>query len=91
MTSDQVLAEEEAILTWAFDAQLDDPQPSRTVERAGLDVVQADAAAAVAGHDRLVVIVGPAGAGNRNDYRGNGARNERDAADREAVEHSEEG
>ena len=69
MTSDQVLAEEEAILTWAFDAQLDDPQPSRTVERAGLDVVQADAAAAVAGHDRLVVIVGPAGAGKTTMLR----------------------
>ena len=63
VTSHHVLAQEEAILTWALDAQLDDPQPSTTIERDGLDVLQADAAAAVAGDDRLVVIVGPAGAG----------------------------
>ena len=63
VTSHQVLAQEEAILTWALDTQLDDPQPSPTIERDGLDVLQADAAAAVAGDDRLVVIVGPAGAG----------------------------
>ena len=48
-TSPAVLAEEERILTWALDAQLDDPAPSATVEVVGLDVVQADAAAAVAG------------------------------------------
>ena len=63
VTSHHVLAQEEAILTWALDAQLDDPQPSPTIDRDGLDVLQADAAAAVAGDDRLVVIVGPAGAG----------------------------
>ena len=63
VTSRQVLAQEEAILTWVFDAQLDDPQPSTTVNRGGLDVLQADAAAAVAGEDRVVVIVGPAGTG----------------------------
>ena len=62
-TSPAVLAEEERILTWALDAQLDDPAPSATVEVVGLDVLQADAAAAVAGHDRLVVAVGPAGTG----------------------------
>jgi hypothetical protein len=62
-TSSAVLAEEERILTWALDAQLDDPAPSATVETLGLDVLQADAAAAVAGHDRLVVVVGPAGTG----------------------------
>ena len=63
VTSHHVLAQEEAILTWVLDTQLDDPQPSPTIERDGLDVLQADAAAAVAGDDRLVVIVGPAGAG----------------------------
>ena len=52
-TSPAVLAEEERILTWAIDAQLADPAPSATVDRDGLDVLQADAAAAVAGQDRL--------------------------------------
>lgn len=63
VTSHQVLAQEEAILTWVLDSQLDDPQPSMTVTRGELDVLQADAAAAVAGEDRVVVIVGPAGTG----------------------------
>jgi conjugative relaxase-like TrwC/TraI family protein len=62
-TSDAILAEEERILTWALDAHSDQPAPSLTVQAEGLDVLQADAASAVAGHDRLVVIVGPAGAG----------------------------
>jgi conjugative relaxase-like TrwC/TraI family protein len=62
-TSDTILAEEESILTWAMEAQADDPAPSPTVIRTGLDVLQADAAAAVAGADRLVLVVGPAGAG----------------------------
>jgi len=63
VTSQQVLAQEEAVLTWVLDSQLDDPSASSTVNRAGLDVLQADAAAAVAGEDRVVVIVGPAGTG----------------------------
>jgi ATP-dependent exoDNAse (exonuclease V) alpha subunit len=62
-TSPAILAEEEQILTWAMDAQLDEARPSRTADRDGLDVLQADAAAAVAGADRLVVVVGPAGTG----------------------------
>ncbi len=62
-TSEAVLVEEERILTWAIDAQADPASPSRTVERAGLDVLQGDAAASVAGDDRLVLVVGPAGAG----------------------------
>ena len=62
-TSEAVLAQEEAILTWAMDAQADPPAPSTTVDRDGLDRLQADAAAAVAGDDRLVLVVGPAGAG----------------------------
>ena len=48
-TSPTILAEEERILTWAIDAQLDEPPPSATVDTDGLDVLQADAAAAVAG------------------------------------------
>ena len=62
-TGDQVLAQEEHILTWALDAHDTPPAPSDTVEVHGLDVLQSDAARAVAGHDRLVLVVGPAGAG----------------------------
>ena len=63
ITSDAILAEEETVLAWAIEAQANDPHPSTTVDREGLDVLQADAAAAVAGTDRLVIVVGPAGAG----------------------------
>jgi conjugative relaxase-like TrwC/TraI family protein len=63
LTGEEVLLEEEAIVAWAIGAQLDDPAPSTTVDTEGLDVVQADAAAAVAGHNPLVLVVGPAGAG----------------------------
>ena len=63
LTTEQILAEEEGIVVWATDAQLADPAPSTTVDVVGLDVCQADAARAIAGHDRLVVVVGPAGAG----------------------------
>ncbi len=63
ITSATILAEEERVLAWAMNAQADDPQPSLTVYGDGLDVLQADAAAAVAGADRLVVVVGPAGTG----------------------------
>ena len=62
-TSESILAEEEHVLAWAMQAQADDAAASSTVTRAGLDVLQADAAAAVAGADRLVVVVGPAGTG----------------------------
>jgi hypothetical protein len=62
-TSEHVLAQEEHILTWALDAQADDPIPSRTIADDALDDGQHDAASAVAGHDRLVLVVGPAGAG----------------------------
>ncbi len=62
-TSDQVLAQEEHIIMWAIDDQLDPPNPSTTIRADGLDAMQVEAAAAVAGHDRLVLVVGPAGAG----------------------------
>jgi conjugative relaxase-like TrwC/TraI family protein len=62
-TSEPVLAQEEAILTWAMAAQADPPAPSTTVNRDGLDPFQADVATAVAGDNRLVLVVGPAGAG----------------------------
>jgi conjugative relaxase-like TrwC/TraI family protein len=62
-TSREVLAQEEYIICWAMDAQLDPPAPSTGVGTGRLDVMQAEAAAAVAGRDRLVLVVGPAGAG----------------------------
>jgi conjugative relaxase-like TrwC/TraI family protein len=62
-TSEPVLAQEEEVITWAMAAQADPPAPSTTVNGDGLDRLQADAAAAVAGDDHLVLVVGPAGAG----------------------------
>ncbi len=62
-TSTDVLTQEEAVIVWALLAQTDDPTPSTTLDTTGLDDGQADAAAAVAGDDRLVLVVGPAGAG----------------------------
>lgn len=63
LTHDTILAQEERILAFALDAHSHEPAPSRTVDTAGLDVLQADAARAVAGDDRLVLVVGPAGTG----------------------------
>ncbi|MGH2477505.1 MAG: AAA family ATPase, partial [Candidatus Limnocylindrales bacterium] len=63
LTTEQILAEEERIVVWATDAQLADPTPSTSVDVVGLDVCQTYAARAIAGHDQLVVVVGPAGAG----------------------------
>jgi conjugative relaxase-like TrwC/TraI family protein len=62
-TSEQVLAQEEVVVVWAMAAQADPAAPSTTVDRVGLDAWQGDAAASVAGHDPLVLVVGPAGAG----------------------------
>ena len=44
-------------------AQDPEPSPSQSIVRGHLDVLQAAAAAEVAGEDRVVVIIGPAGAG----------------------------
>jgi conjugative relaxase-like TrwC/TraI family protein len=62
-TSNAVLTQEEHIISWALDAQTEPPAPSKKLERGDLDALQASAAAAVAGKDRLVLVVGPAGAG----------------------------
>jgi conjugative relaxase-like TrwC/TraI family protein len=62
-TSEAVLAQEERILTWAIDQQLDNQRPSTTVHAGRLDLLQHDAARAVAGLDLLVIVVGPAGTG----------------------------
>ncbi len=68
ITSEPILVQEEAILAWALAASAE-PRPSTTVRRAGLDVLQHDAALAVAGDDRFVVIVGPAGTGKTTMLR----------------------
>lgn len=69
LTHDTVLAQEERILLFAHEAVETLRSPSATVRTEGLDVVQADAAAAVAGHDRLVLVVGPAGTGKTTTLR----------------------
>lgn len=69
LTHEHVLAEEERIITFALEAQDRPTFPSTTVEQEGLDALQADAAASVAGHDGLVLIVGPAGAGKTTTLR----------------------
>lgn len=69
ITSEAILAQEEAILTWALDAQTSCPDPSTNDPGPGLDVLQRDAAAAVAGQDRLVLVVGPAGTGKTTMLR----------------------
>ena len=62
-TSEHIIAQEERIITWALDAQSTDPAPATTIDDPSLDDAQHAAASAVAGHDRLVLVVGPAGAG----------------------------
>ena len=69
LTHAGILAQEERILTFAVAADERPPEPSRTLTREGLDVLQADAAAAVAGRDQLVLVVGPAGTGKTSALR----------------------
>ena len=69
ITSQAILAQEEAILTWALDAHSRDPNPSTNDHGPGLDVLQREAAAAVAGQDRLVLVIGPAGTGKTTMLR----------------------
>ncbi len=69
LTSERILTQEEAILAWAIDAQIGEPCPSTTVRRGVMDVLQRDAAQAVAGVDRLVIVVGPAGTGKTTMLR----------------------
>ncbi|MEL6893630.1 MAG: MobF family relaxase, partial [Actinomycetota bacterium] len=61
-TSDLVLAQEQRISTWSIDAQQPEPT-SAPISTDGLDPSQRAAAEAVAGADRMVLVVGPAGAG----------------------------
>jgi conjugative relaxase-like TrwC/TraI family protein len=69
LTHETVLAQEERILLFAHEAAETSASPSTTVRTKDLDVLQAGAAAAVAGHDRLVLIVGPAGTGKTTTLR----------------------
>jgi conjugative relaxase-like TrwC/TraI family protein len=62
-SSQQVIDQELDLLAWTLAAQDAEPSPSQSIERGHLDVLRASAAAEVAGGDRLVVIIGPAGAG----------------------------
>jgi conjugative relaxase-like TrwC/TraI family protein len=69
LTHERVLAQEERIVLFAAEAHEEPPRPSPTVHRDGLDVLQADAAAAVAGEDPVVLVVGPAGTGKTTALR----------------------
>lgn len=67
-TTTAILAQEEQIVTWVLDHTPDTPTPSVTTGRdlesgTRLDPTQHTAAQAVAGHDRFVVVIGPAGTG----------------------------
>ena len=68
-SSQQVIDQELDLLAWTLSAQGLEPSPSTSIERGHLDVLQAAAAAEVAGGDRLVVIIGPAGAGKTSMLR----------------------
>ena len=63
LTDQTIIDQEEHILAFADHARSDQPAVSPSVETTGLDPLQADAARAVAGTDRLVLVVGPAGTG----------------------------
>jgi conjugative relaxase-like TrwC/TraI family protein len=69
LTHEHVLAQEERIVLFGTEAHEAPARPSPTLDRRGLDVLQADAAAAVAGEDRLVLVVGPAGTGKTTMLR----------------------
>ncbi|HVE45895.1 MAG TPA: MobF family relaxase [Acidimicrobiales bacterium] len=69
LTTPAIVDQEERILAFVAEAHRQPPAPSQTVERDGLDVLQADAAGAVAGGDRVVLVVGPAGTGKTTALR----------------------
>lgn len=62
LSSDSVLAQERRLITWARAAAAH-PANNQAFDAPGLDETQVQAAAAVAGTDALVLVVGPAGAG----------------------------
>ncbi|CAN5796545.1 hypothetical protein BH23ACT2_BH23ACT2_07200 [soil metagenome] len=63
LTDQTIIDQEEHILAFADHARPDQPAVSPSVDTTGLDTLQADAARSVAGTDRLVLVVGPAGTG----------------------------
>ena len=63
LTDERILDQEESILAFADGASASEPTASLSVDIDGLDPLQAEAARAVAGDDRLVLVVGPAGTG----------------------------
>jgi conjugative relaxase-like TrwC/TraI family protein len=63
LTDQAILEQEERILAFAHQTQNEKPSESRSVVTKELDPLQADAARAVAGTDKLVMVVGPAGTG----------------------------
>ncbi|MBK5221813.1 MAG: AAA family ATPase [Acidimicrobiia bacterium] len=63
LTDQRILDQEEHIIDFAEQARAGEPTVSHSVDTKGLDTLQADAARAVAGDGRLVLIVGPAGTG----------------------------
>ena len=69
MTTAQVILEEDVIITWAIECSTVRPSPSQTIEVGQLDMLQAEAAACVAGYDPLAMVVGPAGAGKTTMLR----------------------
>ncbi|GBD83813.1 multifunctional conjugation protein TraI [bacterium BMS3Abin02] len=63
LTTERILDEEERLIAWA-DRRRDDHAPARPIRHGQrLTPAQAEAAAVVAGHGGLELIVGPAGAG----------------------------
>jgi conjugative relaxase-like TrwC/TraI family protein len=69
LTHHHVLTQEERILLFAMESHEAPARPSPTLDHRGLDVLQADAAAAAAGEDQLVLVVGPAGTGKTTMLR----------------------
>jgi conjugative relaxase-like TrwC/TraI family protein len=69
LTTPAIIEQEERILAFAAAAHREPALPSTTVERDGLDLLQGAAAAAVAGGDRVVLVVGPAGTGKTTALR----------------------
>lgn len=69
-TTPSILDQETRITLWADHALTLPAQPSSTIPAdTKLDVAQRDVAAAVAGHDPLVLVIGPAGTGKTTSLR----------------------
>lgn len=63
LTDQTILDQEERILAFADHTRTGQAALSQSVDTTGLDPLQADAACAVAGDNRMVLVVGPAGTG----------------------------